>query len=638
MAARLALALTVATLGLTGVGLARHPARADDPAARPRYLNPLGVALDPEGRHAFVALNGADAVAEVDLHTAQVLRRIACGPAPRAVAYHLGAVCVADDEPDVLVIVPGQDQGKRVPLAQLPEEVRKALQRELPAWLRGRRTTAAVAVGPPANLQPLQPAALPMPHTSSGQLLKSGVFENVLVVNDERLTGQPTLGFGGFPGAGGISGFGGNIGGNQGIGGTGGISGGISGGIGGGIGGNIGGFSGIGGWGSGFSGQFGISGGIALLGRTAPLDLGARGAALPVAAVTHLWSDAVFVSAAGSDCVLHLDARRLRDFFHDPVTRANFASSPSGVRSILGFGGGFAGQLGNQGGQFGLQGGAPASIAFVGPPRPADYLVQRLPTQAAPGPMALSADGKTLVVCNVLADSLTVIECTPTPRVVRHCPLGGPPPDAARRGEILFHSARLAKNGRFACASCHPAGGTDGVPWHMPGGEDFARVPRPLHGVGDTAPYGWRGEDATLEVHVRKTLATLFECRPGDGEVSDLIAYLDTLAPPEPAPARADQRVSVERGRSVFEGEAGCARCHRGDTLQDGGKHDVGTGGAFDTPSLRGVGRRSPLMHDGRAANLAQLLQLHRPAKPGTTAQTLSHEGTTDLMTYLGSL
>src|SRR5262249_7933470 len=152
----------------------------------------------------------------------------------------------------------------------------------------------------------------------------------------------------------------------------------------------------------------------------------------------------------------------------------------------------------------------------------------RLPTQAMPGAMALSPDGRALVVCNTLADSLTVIDCQPEPHVARHIALGGPAPDAARRGEVLFHSARLSKNGRFACASCHPGAGTDGVPWHMPGGEDYARVPRPLLGVRDTAPYGWRGEDANLEIHVRKTLANLFEYRPTEVELSDLLAYLES--------------------------------------------------------------------------------------------------------------
>ena len=61
----LANALTLGHLGLTSIGsVSTAPAAGQ---SSQRYLNPLGVALDPEGRRAFVALNGADAVAEVDL-------------------------------------------------------------------------------------------------------------------------------------------------------------------------------------------------------------------------------------------------------------------------------------------------------------------------------------------------------------------------------------------------------------------------------------------------------------------------------------------------------------------------------------------------------------------------------------------
>src|SRR5262249_25616331 len=65
------------------------------------------------------------------------------------------------------------------------------------------------------------------------------------------------------------------------------------------------------------------------------------------------------------------------------------------------------------------------------------FVIARLPTQSNPRRLALSGDGKTLVVSNYLSDSLTVIDAVNL-KVVRHIPLGGPKPDAARRGEILF--------------------------------------------------------------------------------------------------------------------------------------------------------------------------------------------------------
>jgi CxxC motif-containing protein (DUF1111 family) len=41
-------------------------------------------------------------------------------------------------------------------------------------------------------------------------------------------------------------------------------------------------------------------------------------------------------------------------------------------------------------------------------------------------------------------------------------------------------------------------------------------------------------------------------------------------------------------------------------SLSDGKSHDVGTGGAFVTPTLLGVGSRTPLLHDGCAKSLAE--------------------------------
>ena len=101
-----------------------------------------------------------------------------------------------------------------------------------------------------------------------------------------------------------------------------------------------------------------------------------------------------------------------------------------------------------------------------------------------------SSDGKTLVVSNHLSDSLTLID-TDSLKVRRHIDLGGPKPDNARRGEILFHSAKFTVQQQFTCASCHPDGGSDGLNWDLPrdGVGNFLNT-RSLLGVKDTAPYG----------------------------------------------------------------------------------------------------------------------------------------------------
>jgi cytochrome c peroxidase len=56
----------------------------------------------------------------------------------------------------------------------------------------------------------------------------------------------------------------------------------------------------------------------------------------------------------------------------------------------------------------------------------------------------------------------------------------------------------------------------------------------------------------------------------------------------------------------LFESdEVGCLACHAGEQLTTNALVDVGTGGKFKVPSLRGVAARAPFLHDGCAPTLA---------------------------------
>src|SRR5207244_11572915 len=150
------------------------------------------------------------------------------------------------------------------------------------------------------------------------------------------------------------------------------------------------------------------------------------------------------------------------------------------------------------------------AIPALGEVRPPVGLIRsRLPTQSNPRRLALSEDGRVLVASNTLFDALTVIAVSPSgAHVLGHIPLGGPPPDAARRGEVLFHSARLSFNGRFACSSCHPGGGSDGRTWLTPTEDPgLVRQTKPPLGRRDTAPYGWHRASPAPRDRVRSTTA-----------------------------------------------------------------------------------------------------------------------------------
>jgi hypothetical protein len=268
----------------------------------------------------------------------------------------------------------------------------------------------------------------------------------------------------------------------------------------------------------------------------------------------------------------------------------------------------------------------------------------RLDVQANPRRLALSGDGDTLVVSNHLDDSLTVIDAKKL-RVVRHISLGAPAPDAARRGQILFNSARMTFQGQFSCASCHPDGGSDGLNWDLTrdGIGNFLNT-RSLLGVKDTAPFGWYGTSPTLADRAGGTLRTLHRHEPLKAELADLTAYLQTLKPPRPLPHRGKDVGAIARGRTLFEEKAACARCHQGRTYQDGLTHDIGTGTAhdpsagIDTPSLRGVARTAPYLHDGRAATLEEIFTRYNPTRRHGAAHRLSAEELRDLVRFLKSL
>ncbi len=289
--------------------------------------------------------------------------------------------------------------------------------------------------------------------------------------------------------------------------------------------------------------------------------------------------------------------------------------------------------------------------ALTGLPRAKDdlarsrrYVVGRLPTGANPRRLALSGDGGTLVVANSLGDSLTVIDAR-TPRVLRQIDLGGPKPDAARRGAVLFHSGRLTFHGQFSCASCHPDGGTDGRTWDLSrdGIGNFVNT-RDLHGVKDTPPYGWHATSPDLADRVTGTLRNLHHHEPAPAEVGDLVAFLESLRPHRPVPPAPAEAPAAARGKALFAGKGGCVHCHRSAAYDDRATHDVGTrvegdlADRFDTPSLRGVRFTAPYLHHGRAKTLEEVLTTFNPQHRHGHAHGLTITERADLIAFLRSL
>jgi YD repeat-containing protein len=178
-----------------------------------------------------------------------------------------------------------------------------------------------------------------------------------------------------------------------------------------------------------------------------------------------------------------------------------------------------------------------------------------------------------------------------------------------RRSDVgldIFHTSSAAG---LACASCHPEGGDDGRVWKFAdkNGKVEARRTQNLRGgIMATAPFHWNGDLKSLgslmdEVFVRRMRGPSLS-----PEYVDVLGrWLDTVPAMPKLPAR--DPAAAARGRDLFQSaQVGCASCHNGPLLTNNTTVDVGTGRPLQVPALRGVGWRTPLMHDGCAGTVAQ--------------------------------
>jgi CxxC motif-containing protein (DUF1111 family) len=94
---------------------------------------------------------------------------------------------------------------------------------------------------------------------------------------------------------------------------------------------------------------------------------------------------------------------------------------------------------------------------------------------------------------------------------------------------------------------------------------------------------------------------------------------------------------AVTRGRALFA-SAGCASCHSGPRYTNGMTVDVGTGRAFQVPSLTGLSARAPFMHDGCAAKVGDRFTPSCGGAGHGVVTDLTAENRLDLQAFLESL
>ena len=197
-------------------------------------------------------------------------------------------------------------------------------------------------------------------------------------------------------------------------------------------------------------------------------------------------------------------------------------------------------------------------------------------------------------------------------------------------GHDVFHTQA---GGMIACASCHPEGREDGHVWILDGGH--RRTPSLQGTIAGTAPYHWPGDEADLDVLVNDvyTIRMSGAMLPDD-QRNALTGWVQAVPPPPPASTSS----ASQRGKTLFErADVGCAGCHSGPKFTNNQTVDVGTGGAFQVPPLTGVAWRTPLMHDGCAATIADRFGACSTSAHGSIG-SLSASDISDLVSYLETL
>ncbi|MFP6903723.1 MAG: ankyrin repeat domain-containing protein [Verrucomicrobiota bacterium] len=132
-------------------------------------------------------------------------------------------------------------------------------------------------------------------------------------------------------------------------------------------------------------------------------------------------------------------------------------------------------------------------------------LLGQVQVDAVPRGIALesSGDGKPARawVLNAVANTVSLVDVSNPARlqVRARIPLGDPTHAAFKRGRIAFNKAAASSTATFSCASCHPDGHTDQLLWVLNtpivtgGNQIMPRSTMPVRGLRDTAPFHWDG-------------------------------------------------------------------------------------------------------------------------------------------------
>jgi Di-haem cytochrome c peroxidase len=214
-------------------------------------------------------------------------------------------------------------------------------------------------------------------------------------------------------------------------------------------------------------------------------------------------------------------------------------------------------------------------------------------------------------------------------------------------GDLAFSSPNMlgdvARRAGVSCSTCHVNGAsnpaffipglstrhgnldTTGAIFNPPADDHVLNpltIPS-LRGARFLGPYGHDGRQPTLRMFVRNVIVDEFGgAEPSAAILDAMVAYIEDIEfLPNPR-VTADGRLTGRSSASARRGEAlfvkpfphdpalSCAACHApAEHFVDHSKHDVGSGGAFKTPTLMNANSNAPYFHDGRFGTYEEVVR-----------------------------
>lgn len=286
-----------------------------------------------------------------------------------------------------------------------------------------------------------------------------------------------------------------------------------------------------------------------------------------------------------------------------------------------------------------------------------------------PRAVKYSHDGKWFWLYNALDFEVVAYDAKTLSRAglvrVTENPLG----DEILRGKRLFYSALMPMASRrwIACSSCHPDSDPDGRTWQNP--EGLRNTP-PLVGLAWTHPQHWSADRDETQDFEHTIRGLLMQGRglingpvaeslgpPNKGRSRDLdalAAYTNSHTVPFSPHAKNGLSDAAKRGKEIFfSKETACATCHSGPFFTDSNPatkptlHDVNTGRSdpsekmplkYDTPTLLGIYRSAPYLHDGSAKTLKDVLTTNNAGDKHGQTSHLKPQQIDDLIEFLKAL